>query len=253
MRHVTVFNLVALPRVRHFVVLLYHFQQQMLLIFFFFFLLFRRPPRSTLFPYTTLFRSNARIVGGFAAPLFLWLAGVALVLAANATLRRTDSRAAAVEAICRRGLEIFILAFLFRLQAFILSPGGDVLTLFRVDILNIMGPALVVAGLLWGISATTGGVVWSCAAATVIIAMLTPVVRTTTLIDPLPAWIQWYLRPAGQQTTFVAFPWAGFVFAGAATGALLAAVNDERRERRLQIGSAAAGAAFVAFGFWAAT
>src|ERR1051326_9375112 len=28
-----------------------------LLIFFFFFLMIRRPPRSTLFPYTTLFRS----------------------------------------------------------------------------------------------------------------------------------------------------------------------------------------------------
>src|SRR5690348_18508656 len=28
-----------------------------LLVFFFFFLLIRRPPRSTLFPYTTLFRS----------------------------------------------------------------------------------------------------------------------------------------------------------------------------------------------------
>src|SRR5215471_19732400 len=29
-----------------------------LLIFFFFFLMIRRPPRSTLFPYTTLFRSS---------------------------------------------------------------------------------------------------------------------------------------------------------------------------------------------------
>src|SRR5205814_4034058 len=29
-----------------------------------FFLLIRRPPRSTLFPYTTLFRSNLRPVGG---------------------------------------------------------------------------------------------------------------------------------------------------------------------------------------------
>src|SRR5712675_2999617 len=29
-----------------------------LFIFFFFFLMIRRPPRSTLFPYTTLFRSN---------------------------------------------------------------------------------------------------------------------------------------------------------------------------------------------------
>src|SRR3712207_9041647 len=32
-------------------------------IFFFFFLMIRRPPRSTLFPYTTLFRSSAAQVG----------------------------------------------------------------------------------------------------------------------------------------------------------------------------------------------
>src|SRR6266581_6049791 len=32
--------------------------------FFFFFLMIRRPPRSTLFPYTTLFRSEPCLVGG---------------------------------------------------------------------------------------------------------------------------------------------------------------------------------------------
>src|SRR5258706_4678063 len=32
----------------------------LLFFFFFFFLMIRRPPRSTLFPYTTLFRSNGR-------------------------------------------------------------------------------------------------------------------------------------------------------------------------------------------------
>src|SRR2546422_6805879 len=32
--------------------------------FFFFFLMIRRPPRSTLFPYTTLFRSGAETAGG---------------------------------------------------------------------------------------------------------------------------------------------------------------------------------------------
>src|SRR5438045_9450015 len=31
-------------------------------LFFFFFLMIRRPPRSTLFPYTTLFRSDIRVV-----------------------------------------------------------------------------------------------------------------------------------------------------------------------------------------------
>src|SRR6185503_21121024 len=35
----------------------------LLFFFFFFFLMIRRPPRSTLFPYTTLFRSAGREVG----------------------------------------------------------------------------------------------------------------------------------------------------------------------------------------------
>src|SRR2546423_11898151 len=34
-------------------------------VFFFFFLMIRRPPRSTLFPYTTLFRSARRMMRGF--------------------------------------------------------------------------------------------------------------------------------------------------------------------------------------------
>src|SRR5688572_32461204 len=35
-------------------------------IIFFFFLMIRRPPRSTLFPYTTLFRSHVRVARGAA-------------------------------------------------------------------------------------------------------------------------------------------------------------------------------------------
>src|SRR5258708_26238064 len=40
----------------------------LLLVFFFFFLMIRRPPRSTLFPYTTLFRSRTKMRVGL--PLF---------------------------------------------------------------------------------------------------------------------------------------------------------------------------------------
>src|SRR5476651_1551730 len=38
-----------------------------LFVLFFFFLMIRRPPRSTLFPYTTLFRSQKAIIAGIAA------------------------------------------------------------------------------------------------------------------------------------------------------------------------------------------
>src|SRR3989441_9015179 len=36
------------------------FRDLIIFLFFFFFLMIRRPPRSTLFPYTTLFRSNMK-------------------------------------------------------------------------------------------------------------------------------------------------------------------------------------------------
>src|SRR3712207_9521474 len=39
--------------------LMYYYVSTLSLLFFFFFLMIRRPPRSTLFPYTTLFRSRA--------------------------------------------------------------------------------------------------------------------------------------------------------------------------------------------------
>src|SRR5579859_3484633 len=48
-----------------------------LYLFFFFFLMIRRPPRSTLFPYTTLFRSvlyymAAQVLGAFVAAALLY-------------------------------------------------------------------------------------------------------------------------------------------------------------------------------------
>jgi uncharacterized membrane protein len=201
---------------------------------------------------TTLAFRDATIVGGFAAPLFLWLAGVSLVLSAESVARRQGSRAAAVEAVCRRGLEVFILAFLFRLQAFIVSPGGHPLTLFRVDILNIMGPAIVVAGVVWGLGTTPRMLVASYAAIAASVGMLTPIVRTADSLARLPLWVQWYLRPAGEQTTFTAFPWVGFVFAGAAVGVLIANAG-RREETRLHGALACAGAAIVTLGFCTAS
>jgi uncharacterized membrane protein len=80
---------------------------------------------------------------GFAAPLFLFLADAASVLAAESQRRRTGSDAIAAGAVRRRGLEIFALAFLFRLQAYLLAPGATLAGIFKVDILNVMGPSII--------------------------------------------------------------------------------------------------------------
>ena len=192
---------------------------------------------------------DATILGGFAAPLFLWLAGVAVVLAAGKSEARGASRAVAVDGVCRRGLEIFILAFLFRLQAFVVSPGSHPVTLFRVDILNVMGPAIAVAALLWGSTASNTVRAGLFATAATIVAMATPLVRASAWVDALPMWLQWYMRPFGDHTTFTFFPWVGFVFAGAAVGALIASTRDDRTEARTQFWLAIVGAALVVVGF----
>src|SRR3712207_7483673 len=41
----------------------------------FFFLMIRRPPRSTLFPYTTLFRSSHASSSGLMAEVYWWMMG----------------------------------------------------------------------------------------------------------------------------------------------------------------------------------
>lgn len=200
---------------------------------------------------TSLAFKYAVILGGFAAPLFLWLAGAGLVLAAESSVRRGVARRDAVAVACRRGLEIFILAFLFRLQGLIVSPGGSIIRLFRVDILNIMGPALVIAGLVWGIGRRRESLVIMFAVIAAAIGMVTPLLRTTSAFDWLPIWVQWYIRPAGEHTTFTLFPWSGFVFAGAAVGVLIAAARSQPAQRLLHVAFAITGVLVGAFGYYA--
>src|SRR5262249_27383914 len=139
---------------------------------------------------------GATILGGMAAPLFLWLSGLVLVLSADRAEQR-GGRAAA-DVVCRRGLELFILAFLFRLQAFVLTSGGPAIMLFRVDILNIMGPAIAVAGLVRSLTDRPAPLAVMYGAMAAAVALVTPIVRTAEAVHRLPVLIQWYLRPAAE-------------------------------------------------------
>ena len=96
----------------------------------------------------------AMIVGGIGAPLFLFLAGVAVALAAGSRAKRIGD-AAAAQSVRTRGWEIFGLAFLFRLYSWALSPGSALRGLLKVDILNVMGPSIVVTAWLWQRGRTT--------------------------------------------------------------------------------------------------
>ncbi len=188
-------------------------------------------------------------VGGLGgAPIFLFLAGVSLALAAGSRMRAGRSDAEVRALARRRGWQILGLAMLFRMQAWLIS-GGGMQTILKVDILNIIGLSMVAAAGLWSLTRPGRPRVLLLAAAAAAAAMLTPVVRAADMLAALPDPLERYLRPAAGTTTFTLFPWAGFVLAGAAVGLWIDAIRAPREERRVNAALGAAGAALVAGGY----
>jgi uncharacterized membrane protein len=207
------------------------------------------------------------LIGGFGAPIFLFLAGVSVALAGGARLRRAeaepatraagarDPRAAWAAAwpLVKRGGWIWLLAILFRLQSDVLGGRTSLYQLvtldivrgntLKVDILNVMGPAIAGAAAAWGLARTTAGRVAAGVTVAGLFAFATPAIRSWTALDGLHDGIEGYLRPFAGRTTFSLFPWAGFVFAGAAAGVLLDRARDAAAERRLIAWFAAGGLA----------
>jgi len=193
----------------------------------------------------------AIVVGGFSAPLFLFLAGVAMALAIGSRLRKglTTSEAAAIAR--RRGWQILGLAFLFRLQSFIISGGPFPQTLLKVDILNVMGVSMVLAALLWGLGSRN---IWRAAALAVvalIFATVTPLVRSAPFVGDLPYPIQWYFKAVAGSGAFTLFPWVGFLLLGVVMGLWLDRTRTNADERQVIVGMAIVGPLVAIAGYLA--
>lgn len=191
----------------------------------------------------------AHLVGGLGAPLFLLLAGVAVVLLAHARWSATGRRQPAIQAVLERGVQIFVLAWLFRLQALLLG-WGPLTDLLKVDVLNLMGLAMMATGLLWAISQSRRTRMCVFAAVVVAIAMLTPLVRAWPGLVALPDPLAAYLRPAANYGAFPVFPWAGFLFAGAIIGELTTAARGTATVARMQMATLAVAAGGVMLAWW---
>ena len=196
---------------------------------------------------------TAIIVAGFGAPLFLFLAGTTLMLAAGARLRKGFTLAQAAGAAFRRGAWIFLLAFLFRLQSMVLGGGQFPQSLLKVDILNVMGISMLAGSIGLALTKTSRARAVLFAAATVAFAMLTPPIRESQLLNGLPDPLEAYLRPLRGLTTFTLFPWAGFFTAGCVVGICLHQ-NDagSASDSRLNLWFTATGAAVAIGGYLSA-
>ena len=193
------------------------------------------------------------ILGGFGAPLFLFLAGIGVVLSAGSKARRSGDPVAASLAVQKRGLQIFALAFLFRLQSYVLGGfTAPAWSMLKVDILNVMGPAMVVAAVLWLLGREARGRIALFALAVTGIVLLTPVIRSIGVLGALPDPLEAYLRSVPGMTNFTFYPWVAFVMAGSVVGVILDGARTPASERRANILLGVAGAA-VAWGAYQAS
>ena len=172
------------------------------------------------------------------------------MLAAGARTRKGLTPGEAALGALRRGAWIFLLAFLFRLQAMILGGGQFPQSLLKVDILNVMGVSMMVGAIGLALATTARARLLLFMAFTVACALLTPLIRETPLLNGLPDPLEAYLRPLRGLTTFTLFPWAGFFVGGCVIGAILDAnARDTSGDRRLNGWLAAAGIAIALTGY----
>jgi uncharacterized membrane protein len=186
-------------------------------------------------------------VGGFGAPAFLFLAGVAMPLAIGARLRKGMAAGDALRLARRRGWQVFGLAFLFRFQSWVISQ-GPVLTLLKVDILNILGLSMLAAALLWGFARTRAARIALFIAAAVAVAAVAPAVRASATIAGWPDPLEWYFQPWAGKSSFTLSPWPAFLFAGVAAGEWLEGVRTAAEEQRTTVWLGAIGVALVVLG-----
>ena len=164
----------------------------------------------------------ALFIGGFGAPAFLFMAGMTQALAANARVRRGLSDAATAVRSLRHGARMFVLAFLFEIQSFVISGGSFWRKITRVDILHIMGLVMCAGALVWMVGRARRGRTTLFILAGLVTALSAPVVMSW---NGWPLWlpepVSFYIKPVQGRSIFTLLPWSAFFFFGAALGGCL--------------------------------
>jgi len=199
----------------------------------------------------------SQLGGTLPAPLFLFLAGISFALVTDKLRQRGTEPNQVARTTILRGAEIFGLGLLFRLQEYLLGlPWAPWTDLLRVDILNTIGFSMMLMGIMCRLAG--GGRARSATAAAVValaISLATPLLWTAWRLRGLPWPLESYVNGVHtfkqpQAWLFPVFPWAGFAFAGLATGFLLVSDWVRKREAKAFALLGGAGIAIIAIARW---
>jgi len=182
----------------------------------------------------------AQHLGGFAAPGFLLLAGVGLGFKFQSAVRRGRSLAESRRSALHRGALIFLLAYVFRFQEWLLAGAkGAAAQLLKVDVLNCIGASLMLValvGLRGGARALRPGAEppqldrpWRALAWASFFALATPLIWKMPLPGGYWQALTGYVGGDPKWSAFPLFPWAAYAFAGLAVGVLWSAAAGSDR------------------------
>ena len=159
-----------------------------------------------------------RFLGGVAAPTFLFLAGLSMVLMMEGLQDRGVSRREAAAAAAKRGGLILLGAYLFRVQEWALAFGASpAWTMLRIDVLNCIGLSLLLVALFWGLGAGPWSRLALLSAACASVVLAAPLVLAADL-SAWPRVLADYLNGTSPRALFPLFPWLGFALGGGAVG-----------------------------------
>jgi len=188
-----------------------------------------------------------KVGSGIPARLFLFLVGVSAAIQFEAGLAKGLDSGTMRGRLAKRGLQVLALAYLFRLQEWLLSHFyGGWEALVRIDILNAIGMSMVLVALVAAPRKGRRQIGLSLALAALFLAL-------GTVVGPahFPAWLPRpltsYLGGQRPMSWFPLFPWGAWAFTGVAVGHLwVLASRDARMQKRAFALTFAAGAAMTA-------
>jgi len=184
-----------------------------------------------------------RFWGGIPARLFLLLVGVSMAIGFEKQIAKNLDRATIWKSAVKRGFQILVLAYLFRLQEYALGGWGDNWRdLYRVDVLNCIAASMIVIPLLVAPRGGRPQILVALLAAMVFLG-LGPIIGPAYFPDWLPKPLTSYI--GGQRPTawFPLFPWAAWPLVGVALGHLwVRHSQDRRRQAMVFVATGLAGA-----------
>jgi uncharacterized membrane protein len=182
-----------------------------------------------------------RMMGGLPSRMFLLLVGVSAAIRFEGQLARGADPATMRRGAVRRGLEILVMAYLFRMQEHILAgfKGGWPM-LWKVDILNVIAVSLLLVGML--ATPRNGKPRYALPLISAAIFLgLGPLIGPMPIGPPLLAPLTSYIGGARPMAAFPIFPWGSWALLGVVVGHLWIRLTRRYGQARVFLATGALG------------